>query len=340
MKKNILKVIVKKTFGINGIKFTLNLYLLLTNYYKDFLLYYKHSTVFNKKELNKIECQLILDYHGVEKGFLFQNVKSRFAQQRIENLHRCLSLDLIKSNIQRSQIRTAYQVMCQYYELHKNIGIDVSDYFTEQQYNYYKTVLASSYDSEFKGAIEHYRDSFYSSINSKNFLDFSNSRKSIREYTGEKVPIPLIKNAITLALNTPSVCNRQASKIYLLDDSDKISGVLKIQGGLVGYDDNITQLLILTVDRNYFYSIGERNQLYIDGGMFLMNLLYSLHFHEIANCPIHWGKTVQEEKDLESIVTIPESEKIICMIPIGIAKDKFKVTLSQRRDLVEVLRVI
>lgn len=72
----------------------------------------------------------------------------------------------------------------------------------------------------------------------------------------------------------------------------------------------------------------------------LMNLLYALHFYKIANCPVHWGKTVQEEKYLESVLTIPESEKIICMIPIGIAKEKFKVTLSQRRDLTEVLRVI
>lgn len=339
MKKHI-KNGIKKILGVNRIKLARNILLIATNYYKDICLYYKHSTVFNSNELNKIECQLILDYHGVEKGFLFQNTKPRFAQQRIENLHRCLELDLIRENRQRSQIQVAYQIMCQYYELHGKIGIDISDYYTEQQYYSYKDILASSYNSEFKGAIECHRDSFYSSTDSSDFSDFSSSRKSIREYTGEKVPIALIEKAIGLALNTPSVCNRQASKVYFLNDKNKVLDILKIQGGLVGYTDNITQLLILTVDRNYFYTIGERNQFYIDGGMFLMNLLYALHFYKIANCPIHWGKTVQEEKGLESVLTIPESEKIICMIPIGIAKEKFKVTLSQRRDLTEVLRII
>lgn len=339
MKQSMLKTAVKKILGVDKIKLARNIYLIATNYYKDLCLYYRHSTVFKSNELSKIECQLILDYHGVEKGFLFQNTRPRFAQQRIENLHRYLNLELIRENIQRSQIKVAYQVMCQYYELHKNIGIDISDYYTEQQYNYYKDILATSYNSEFKGAIECYSSSFYDSISS-DFSGFSNSRKSIREYTGESVPIALIEQAITLALNTPSVCNRQASKVYFLNDKNKVLDVLKIQGGLAGYTDNVTQLLILTVDRNYFYTIGERNQLYIDGGMFLMNLLYALHFHKIANCPIHWGKTVQEEKALEGVLTIPESEKIICMIPIGIAKEKFKVTLSQRRDLVEVLRII
>lgn len=133
------------------------------------------------------------------------------------------------------------------------------------------------------------------------------------------------------------MCNRQACKVYLLEDKERIDKLLAIQGGLTGYTENINQVLLLTVDCNYFYTVGERNQLYIDGGMFLMNMLYALHFYKIANCPANWGKLIQEEKLLTGIVDISESEKIICVIPIGIAKDKFRVTLSQRRELNEVL---
>lgn len=114
MKQSMLKTAVKKILGVDKIKLARNIYLIATNYYKDLCLYYRHSTVFKSNELSKIECQLILDYHGVEKGFLFQNTRPRFAQQRIENLHRYLNLELIRENIQRSQIKVAYQVMCQY----------------------------------------------------------------------------------------------------------------------------------------------------------------------------------------------------------------------------------
>lgn len=337
--KSKIKAIIKKMLGTGGLKrinYARNYRLLAANSIKDFKLYLKHSTVFNQDGLHKIECQLILDYHSVEKGLLFKKIKPRFAQQRILNLHPRLALSLIKNHINRSQIRVAYQVMCEYYELHQKLGVDISDYYTQAQYEDYKLILGDAYTSKFKGAIDYQKDDFYAQVNT-DFATFSSSRKSVREYTGELVSSSLIEQAITLALNTPSVCNRQACKVYLLEDKARIDKLLTIQGGLTGYTQNINQVLLLTVDRNYFYTVGERNQFYIDGGMFLMNMLYALHFYKIANCPANWGKLVQEEKNLAGIVDLPESEKIICVVPIGVAKDEFRVTLSLRRELNEVL---
>lgn len=337
--KSKIKAVVKKVLGTGGLKkinYARNYRLLAANSIEDFKLYLKHSTVFNQDGLHKIECQLILDYHSVEKGLLFKKTKPRFAQQRILNLHPSLALEVIKNNVSRSQIRVAYQVICEYYELHQQLGADISDYYTQEQYENYKNILGDAYTSKFKGAIDYQKDNFYA-LTTADFATFSNSRKSVREYTGELIPNTLIEQAIALALNTPSVCNRQACKVYLLEDKARIDKLLTIQGGLTGYTQNINQVLLLTVDRNYFYTVGERNQFYIDGGMFLMNMLYALHFYKIANCPANWGKLIQEEKQLSGIVDLPESEKIICVVPIGVAKDEFRVTLSQRRELNEVL---
>ncbi|OBT13677.1 nitroreductase [Vibrio sp. UCD-FRSSP16_10] len=331
-----LKTRIKGIIGQKVIDNTRNYPALLSNFFADMLLYYKHSTVFFKNTSKKIECQLILDYHSVEKGLLFEKMKPRFARDRIVSLHKNLVSDSIVCRVTDSQINIAYKVMCEYYELHQVKNIDISNYFTEEQYNYYKELLSDSYKTDFKGAITYTKDDFYENIN-EDFVHFSNSRKSIRKFTGDKVDREAIEKAITLALNTPSVCNRQASKVYLIDDKDKVTNILKLQGGLSGYTENISQLLILTTDRNLFYTIGERNQFYIDGGMFLMNLLYALHFYRIANCPANWGKTIKEEKRLEQFFKINSSEKIICIIPIGVAEDEFRVTLSKRRDLDEVL---
>lgn len=337
--KDKVKILVKKIIGVRCVKKINNVrsyFSLLRNFIADFVLYISHSIVFNQDGINKKECQIILDYHSVEKGLLFKNTRPRFAQQRIVNLHTNLALDVIKNNVVRSQIRVAYQVMCEYYELHQKMGVNIQDYFRLEQYEDYKNILGNAYTSEFKGAVDYHYDDFYAHVFS-DFASFSSSRKSVREYTGELVPDELIEKAISLALNTPSVCNRQACKVYLLDDKSRIDKLLLIQGGLTGYTKNINQLLILTVNRNYFYTVGERNQFYIDGGMFLMNLLYALHFHKIANCPANWGKLIKEEKEIEGVVDIPDAEKIICIVPIGVAENKFKVTLSQRRELSEVM---
>ncbi|CAH7141080.1 Nitroreductase [Vibrio chagasii] len=331
-----VKGMIKKLLGKKTINNIRNYPSLFVNFFNDMILYYKHSTVFFNDNPNKIECQLILDYHSVEKGLLFYETKPRFAKERIINLHNNLKLDCITSISEHSQITVAYKVMCEYYELHVEKNIDINDYFSLEQYEFYKKILAGKYDTQFRGAISFNRDDFYLNVNDC-FYDFSNSRKSIRKFTGEMVPDESIESAVRLALNTPSVCNRQASKVYLISDTERVKKILKIQGGLTGYTENINQLLILTVDRNYFYTIGERNQFYIDGGMFLMNLLYALHYNKIANCPANWGKTIAQERKIFDVVELPKSEKILCIIPIGIAEDEFRVTLSQRRKLSEVL---
>lgn len=309
------------------------------SYYKDLTLYSKHSIIHSLDTPNKIECQLILYYHSIEKGLLFKNTKPRFAKRLILNIHPLLSDESIKKLVNRSQISTAYRVMCQYYELHQKLGVDIEDLFTKEQYGDYKSILSTNYESDFHGAIDYTKDEFYS-LTDSDFGQFSNSRKSIRNFTGELVPTDSIKNAVQIAINTPSSCNRQSSKVYLVEDKIKIDSILTIQGGMNGFTDNINQLLIVTVDRNYFFSIGERNQFYIDGGMFLMNLLYGLHFNKIACCPANWGKVKQDEDLLDNVIKIPESEKIICLVPIGIAESEFRVTLSKRRDLKEVFKQI
>jgi len=162
---------------------------------------------------------------------------------------------------------------------------------------------------------------------------------STRSFTGEKIPFESINKAIEIAKTAPSVCNRQPTKVYYTENKTRIDRILNIQQGLIGYTKNINQLLILVTDRNYFYSIGERNQLYIDGGIFLMNLLYSLHYYEIGACPAHWGFNQFQDKQIQKEIDLSESEKVICLIPIGIPIAEFKTTLSLRRENAEIIRV-
>lgn len=310
-----------------------------TNFYVDKKLYKKHSNVFRVNNFEKKEANIILYYHSIEKGFLFKNPKPKFAKEKIIRLHKYLKDKEIIQNVNLSQIRTGYSVVCKYYELHKEKEIAIESYFSEKDYQLYKGILDNYYSQDFHGIKTFTFDELYSKKDS-NFLDFSNSRRSVRDFTGELINEQEIKKAVSLALNSPSVCNRQSAKVYLLQDKVKIDKVLKIQAGFRGYSENVNQLLIVTADRNYFYTVGERNQLYIDGGIFLMNLLYALHFYKIANCPANWGKTVKDDKLARKVVDITESEKIICLIPIGKAVDDIRVCLSERRTIDEVLKVI
>lgn len=313
---------------------------LIINFLNDYKLYKNHATAFSKKDLKNKEADLILNYHSLEKGMLFKEMKEGFAKYRVQNLHKILSDSEVSENISNSQIKVGYQVMCKYYELHSEKGFNISEFYTAEQYNIYRQKLRDFYSDEFSGIYKWEKEDFYENVKQKGFSDFARSRQSIRNYSGNKIPHSQIKEAIKIANTAPSVCNRQASNVYLVENKDKIDGLLKVQGGFAGYSENVTQLLIVTNDRKYYYTVGERNQFYIDGGIYLLNLLYALHFMKIANCPANWGKTKEDEKRLKPFIAIPQSEKIICMIPIGEAMESFSTTLSKRRPVEETFIII
>lgn len=303
-------------------------YLLFVNYLQDMINYYRYSNVFFDKNYEKIESDIIMSYHSIEKGFLYKNKRERFSKLKvialISQLRRMNNLSILKVN---TQISAAINILLKYYEYHEERDINISDFFSRKDYNWLLTLAERE---DFEPVYRVSKLNFYENIDKK-FDEFSYSRKSIRDFSEKIVSDDLILKAINLANNAPSVCNRQSCKNYIIQDKSTIDKILKIQGGFSGHEKNVRKLIILVSNKNYFFSIGERNQLYIDGGIYLMNLLYSLHFFNIATCPANWGKCVKEDKLIRKVVNLPFNEQIICIIPVGFANDEIVYTHSKRR---------
>tara|TARA_R110002074_G_scaffold203432_2_gene371330 strand:- start:3207 stop:4238 length:1032 start_codon:yes stop_codon:yes gene_type:complete len=342
IKENFKKIIGPKTFtGIGNIYRSLKKTIVfkhidfIRNYIYDFRMYYVHSTVFRQNTYQKLEAQIILKYHTIEKGLLHSKTKFRFGKKNIQILIKLLGNNLVESNKNKTQIQAAYIAMCEYFDLHKKNKEDISDYFPVTIYEYYKSNINITVPSTMENNVQDY---FSGSL--KDFHDFSYSRSSVRNFTGDIIPTSMIEKVIKLASNAPSVCNRQSSKVYHVGDKTKIDAVLALQGGMTGFTKNINQLLVVVSDRNYFYSVGERNQFFIDGGIFLMNLLYALHYYKIGACPANWGKQLEADKGIKKLLNLKESEKVICLVPIGVPNEKFKTCTSLRRNVDENLILV
>lgn len=312
-----------------------NFVFLFTNYSIDLVLYFKHSLVFSSNTFNKIEAKIILNYHSIEKGFLHDNFRFGFGKQVIQELTALLSKPIVIENKNRTQIASAYQAICTYYEFHKKNNFDISDFFNRDDYNKFKNLLTTKIS-----IVNQHSTSDFFQFNLSKFPLFAQSRKSIRNFTGELIPLEKIERAIEVAKTAPSVCNRQPTKVYYTDNKKIIEEIFDIQKGLKGYTDSIYQLLVVVSDRNYYYKIGERNQLFTDGGIFVMNLLYALHYEKIGACPAHWGLNFRQDIKIKNLIGLSNSEKVICLIPIGIPKREFKTALSLRRSTSEILKII
>ena len=174
----------------------------------------------------------------------------------------------------------------------------------------------------------------------ESFPEFFNSRHSMRQFSEEPIDIDMIKKAVRLAQKAPSACNRQACKVYLYENPEINKALGKLILGNNGFSEEVQNYLVVTADISAFYNSFERNQLYIEAGIFAMALIQALHYYGIASCALQNGEFTKKNKVFKKICgNIPENEKITIFIAIGLYKKEFNYAVSKRKNIDTVLVV-
>lgn len=166
-----------------------------------------------------------------------------------------------------------------------------------------------------------------------NFAQMAATRHSIRHYDKRPVGPELISEAIDIARQTPSVCNRQSWTVYVVRDADLKSDLMKLQGGGRGFGEQASTVLIVASDLRSFFGIAERNEAYVDGGLFSMSLMYALHYKGLGACPLNWCVDVMKDRRLKKLVSIPDNMTVIMLISVGHLPDLLRVAQSVRKDI-------
>lgn len=163
------------------------------------------------------------------------------------------------------------------------------------------------------------------------------ARRSVRHYKDEPVPVDLIERCVAVAQLSPSACNRQPWRVHLYKNSDQIKKLLNLQNGNSGFGHQIKSLLIISSDRRSFFDASERNEPYVDGGLFSMSLILALQSEGVASCCLNW--CVDEERDSEAhrLGGIDDSEAIIMYLAVGYADEAAIVPRSARKPPSSVL---
>lgn len=166
--------------------------------------------------------------------------------------------------------------------------------------------------------------------------DFFFSRYSLREFKDETVSEDVIKRAVSLAMKSPSVCNRQAWHVYHTTDSVVKEAALKYQAGNRGFGDRVPNLMIITTDLKAFMPGQEHYQHWIDGGLFSMSIIYALHSLGVSSCCLNWSQSPTNDKLLRSSVNIKKNHTVVMMLAVGWPDEQNSVCISARRPLDEV----
>lgn len=252
-----------------------------------------------------LEAQLTLDYHRVEKGLTFKDPKRPFGASVQEDMGELLPVAQRVSEGDEFWLRSAVDAnaaLARWNELGE-IDDDVSPVRGD------RNLLA---DPE----------------------QFFASRHSVRNFSDETVDDEVLDRAVAMAIGSPSVCNRQPWQVRFLRGEDVCSARL-FQNGNRGIDP-IPVLAVVTVDSRMFSGRGERNQGWIEGGIFSTSLVYALHALGLDTCMLNMSVPNAVARRLRAEIDIADHDFVVMMIAIGHGAEGARVPRSARRGVTGV----
>lgn len=292
----------------------------------------RHNASVNTNQCEaKMQYTLLRENHVIEKGLSLKDPKNGFGQEKVSQLIEKLNtytalypkadreyiLYILSTiNIYLAHIRTngnlALNNEAVFYQLLKKMNVHESELLTPA------------------GIKSISRNEILESCNTS-FDALLSSRHSIR-YFDKTIPDPvLIEKALILAQRTPSACNRQAWITHVFTHNNSYS-LLKDQGGCRGFEEEIHCSILVTANLNAFLSY-EVHQAYIDGGMYAMNLINSLHSLGLGTIPLSCGFYYTKLDAILKKYSIPDNEVPIVIIGVGNLLEKFNVAISTRKSI-------
>jgi polysaccharide pyruvyl transferase WcaK-like protein len=172
------------------------------------------------------------------------------------------------------------------------------------------------------------------------FRDVAHVRHSIRQWGPQPVADADVVDAINLAAEgTPSVCNRQTIGAIVITNKLLMDQVLAIQGGARGIDK--PEVLIGVVGSlERFREPRERNQVYVDGGLFGMSLMYAFQSKVLATCPLNFAAKAVSDTKMRTLLNVTESTVFIMFLAVSHYRDEVVHTVSPRRGAEDLNAVV
>lgn len=286
-----------------------------------------------KRTADKLQYLILRETHVIEKGMSMKTPRKGFGQERVYKL---LENFLAYTKLRNDDfLFYPLSTVKKYIDYTKNKDVNIDK--IEHLYDRLVGELRS-FDSIIEAGVKDVtREDIWSKAKI-NFRDFVQCRHSIRYFSTNEIPdMDLIIEALEMAQRTPSACNRQAWHVYVYE-KEKTLELVSWQGGARGFENDIPMSILITADLNGFLYY-ETHQAYVDGGMYAMSLIYSLHSVGLGTIPLSMGLKNSKVKSLYEKFNIPKNEIPIVIVGIGCLKGQFRVAISHRKSIDKVANI-
>ncbi len=288
------------------------------------MIYYHDNSAMSmgEQDVELICRELRILSHTIEKGMSLPNVRKGFGKAKIIEIQRLLDLyiEINRFDYDNEAFTNAIGVIKLYQENAEKYGCDTTIVNFDKYKEYYKEDV---YDFGI-------RETHPVDVKKLYFDQFAKSRHSSRWFDEQCITDEEFEKVMKLAQTAPSACNRQSSKVVHIKDRKITQQILDIQGGAKGHSNS--DIILVISDLTLYRYTSEMFTPYLDGGIFLMNLLYALHYYNINSCPLIWDDYSQKGDKIREIVDIPKNYHIVAVVQAGYAPQNATYAISKRRD--------
>jgi nitroreductase len=288
------------------------------HYYKNLRSHHKRTRTPLRRNTHRLEKALIMRPRRevFAKNYIMETVeiyKTSVAQWQDD-----------KSSYDESELTWAHNVLTEYFKAVKHEGIIAAAYDLFQKQSYRPEHLdRAPFERIKKGRIPTYEE----------MLELSMYRRSVRWFLEKKVNRKDIDEALMVARQSPTACNRLPYEFKIYDDPRLVKMVANTPFGTGGYADNIPVIAVLVGKLESYFSARDRHAIYVDSALAAMSFAFALETKDISTCMINWPDFEPLERKMQKQLGMGIDERPIMLIAIGYADPEAKVPFSQKKDL-------
>lgn len=289
----------------------------------------KFSSTFNDNKEARLAALMVMS-HVLEKGITMPERRMGFGQPRVRDLLRHLDEIIRRWGSDSMEVQSTIADLKQYLDIHQDAGY-VLPFDIEDGIKKLVPMLLIKDENCYAEA----KENFFKPT--RDFAEFAESRHSIRWFTDVPVDNDKLIAAIRLAQTAPSACNRQATKVKIIASEEGKKLCCNLQNGTRGFGEKADKWLLITTEVGAWSHMHHSSGI-LDGGIFVMNLLYALHYYGIVACPLNAHLKIKDKKKLQKTLGYPVSETPVAFIVIGNAPERFMVPKSRRLSSEEIIQ--
>ncbi len=293
------------------------------------------------KRNEKAHCLAIAvkQVHAIEKGLAMKEIRWGFGLPRIHKMLDCVQTYLnLGGNVAVMECSMAYSVLNAYFDYHHTQGYTNPDFeATKSRFQALFAPHIALLSSNCGGVQKIVPGDI--KPDEKAFEQCVLSRHSIRDFQNVPVPEEALRKALELAMHAPSACNRQSTRVYVLDRS-KFSCIKNWTGGVKTFLDSVDKLLIITGQMSA-YENDEYLQYAVSASIFAGYLSLSLHAVGLGSCLLQRSLICDGPwKEVAQTLGIPKDEQAVCAIAVGVPAENVVVPVSQRLEYERVVTIL